>query len=128
VPTVPITFTRLTDYLEAVADHGNLDASDSGHGRFWKTDYPSFINGVVPSKKCNGAPVPIIQKPDMVNSAFFQILQAKFCTNMPQMPKTGPFVTDGGYSVTLRDGTAITGTQIVQDIRDWLNAGAPENG
>lgn len=125
-----ITFKRLKDYLEAIANAGNLDASDAGHDRFWNTDYTKFMNGVVPTKQCAGQPVPIIKKPDMVNSAFYLILQASWCTApaMPQMPKTGPFVTDDGYSVTLSDGTTVKGATILQDIHDWLAAGAPENG
>lgn len=125
-----ITFKRLKDYLEAVANMGNLDASGAGHKRFWNTDYTSFMNGVVPTKQCDTHPVPIVQKPDMVNSAFYKILQAGWCTNpkMPQMPKTGPYATDAGYTVNLPDGTAVTGAKILQDIHDWLAAGAPENG
>jgi hypothetical protein len=125
-----ITFSRLKQYLDAIAAKGNLDPSDSGHGVFWNTDYASFVKGFVPSKKCGGQPVPIIKQPDAVNSAFLQILQGTWCTApaMPQMPKTGPFVTDAGYSVTLADGTAVTGETILQDIHDWLAAGAPENG
>jgi len=122
-----ITFTKLKDYLEAIANAGNLDASDSGHGRFWNTDYASFVSGTVPSKHCGGQPVPIINQPDKVNSAFFLILQAAWCT-MPQMPRTGPFATDPNYTVNLLDGTAVPGTKILQDIHDWLAAGAPENG
>jgi hypothetical protein len=47
---------------------------------------------------------------------------------MPQMPRTGPFVTDPGYSLTLGDGTIISGQKLLDDIHEWLAAGAPENG
>jgi hypothetical protein len=125
-----ITFARLKDYLNAIAQNGNLDASRAGHGLFWQTDYNSFFNGKVPSKICNTAPVPIINQADKVNSAFFLILKGGWCTSpvMPQMPKTGPFVTDQGYTVQLPDKSTITGAQILQDIEDWLKAGALENG
>jgi hypothetical protein len=44
-----------------------------------------------------------------------------------QMPPGGPFITDAGYSLTLSDGSTVTGVQIAQDIHDWLAAGAPNN-
>ena len=53
-----------------------------------------------PNKHCNGEVVPILDPVDKVNSAFNQILR-KGWFGMPQMPKTGPFVTDKNYSVTL---------------------------
>ena len=37
----------------------------------------------------------------------------------------GPFITDTDYSLTLSDGTVVTGAQVKQDIHDWLAAGAP---
>jgi len=125
-----ITFNRVKDYLNAIAANANLDPSNSGHGVFWNTDYNSFIYGPVPSKTCGPTPVPIINSADKVNSAFYLILKGSWCTApiMPQMPKTGPFVTDPGYSVDLPDGTTISGVQILQDIENWLRGGALENG
>jgi len=125
-----ITFVRLKAYLEAIADAANLDASNSGHGRFWNTDYVTFVAGAVPHKQCSGSAVPIINLPDRTASAFFEILQGAWCVapRMQQMPKTGPFVTDPGYSVALAGGEEVTGVQILQDIHDWLAAGAPEHG
>lgn len=131
-----ITFIRLKEYLNLIAQQGTLDPANSGHGVFWNTDYPTFRDGVVPSKVCNGAPVPILNKADLTQSAFYQILQAGWCfapaapqiPRMPQMPKTGPFVNSPGYSIKLADGTVVPGTQVLQDIGDWLKAGAPENG
>lgn len=122
-----ITYKRLQEYLNAIAAHANLDASNARHGVFWNTTYDAFRNGVVPNKRCNGQPVPILDPANKVNSAFNQILRGGWC-GMPQMPKTGPFATDANYSVTLSDGTKVTGAQILQDINDWLAAGAPENG
>jgi hypothetical protein len=120
-----ITFRRLQEYLNAIAAHANLDAANSAHGVFWNTTYDAFKNGVVPHKRCGGQPVPILDPVDKVNSAFAQILRGGWC-GMPQMPKTGPFATDPGYSVTLADGSTVTGQQILNDIYDWLAAGAPE--
>jgi hypothetical protein len=122
-----ITFARLQEYLNKIGDKATLDPANSRHGVFWNGTYQAFMNGVVPKKTCNGQPVPIIDPVNKANSAFYQILRAGWC-DMPQMPKTGPFVTDANYSITLADGTKVTGTQILKDIQDWLNAGAPENG
>jgi hypothetical protein len=125
-----ITFARVQEYLNKIGDQANLDPANAGHGVFWNGTYQAFISGVVPNKTCNGQPVPIIDPVNKVNSAFYQILRGPWCTNpaMPQMPKTGPFVTDPGYSITLGDGTNVSGTQILQDIQNWLAAGAPEHG
>lgn len=127
---MPITFGRLKDYLNAIANRGNLDASASRHGEFWQTDYNSFLHGVVPNKRCGGTPVPIVNQADMVNSAFYLILKNNWCTDpvMPQMPKTGPYATDPGYTVQLPDKSTISGSQMLKDIEDWLKAGAPEHG
>lgn len=125
-----ITFSRLKDYLNAIDANGNLSASGSGHGIWWTIDYPSFRKGTIPSKSCNGTPVPILNQSDLTQSAFFLILQHGWCTapQMPQMPRTGPFVTDAGYSLKLPDGSVVSGAQIIKDIGAWLAAGAPENG
>jgi hypothetical protein len=125
-----ITFVRLKEYLNKIAEQANLDPANSGHGVFWNTDYNSFVTGNVPHKQCGGHPVPIIDPANKVNSAFYQILKAGWCTTpaMPQMPKTGPYVSSAGYSITLQDGTVRTGAQVLQDIEDWLRGGALENG
>jgi hypothetical protein len=125
--TMAITFIRLQSYLTAIAAKANGDAANSGHGVFWNTTYQVFITANVPSKTCNGQPVPIVNQADKPNSAFNLILRAGWC-GKPQMPKTGPYLTDKGYTVKLSDGTIITGQQILDDIQNWLVAGAPENG
>ena len=124
-----ITFKRVKDYLNAIEANGNVPAANAPHGVWWNIDYPSFVNGVVPTKICNGAPVPILNHGNLTQSAFFLILQHGWCgaPPMPQMPLTGPFITSPGYSVQLPDGTAVTGAQIIKDLGDWLAAGAPEN-
>jgi len=122
-----ITFERLKEYLNAVARRANLDVNNSRHGVFWNTSYQAFMTGIVPNKHCNGQVVPIIDPANKVDSAFNQILRGPWC-GMPQMPKTGPFVTDAGYSVTLPDGTRVDGEKILADIQEWLEWGAPENG
>jgi hypothetical protein len=126
---MPITFVQVKKYLNAIAANGNLDPTDSGHGIFWNVDYPSFMNGTVPNKRCASSAVSIVDHANPTASAFYQILQAGWCTApaMPQMPRSGPFVTDAGYSVAV-DGAQVSGAQILQDIGAWLAAGAPENG
>jgi hypothetical protein len=125
-----ITFARVQEYLNKIGDNANLDPANAGHGVFWNISYQAFMTGNVPNKNCNAQPVPIIDPINKSNSAFNQILRAGWCTapRMPQMPKTGPFVTDQNYSITLGDGTTVSGPQILKDIQDWLDAGAPENG
>jgi hypothetical protein len=122
-----ITFTQLQAYLTAIAAKANLDAASSKHGVFWNTTYQAFVTGTVPNKQCNGQAVPIIDPTNKANSAFNQILRSSWC-GMPQMPKTGPFATDANYSVTLSDGSSVTGAKMLQDIQEWLEAGAPEHG
>jgi hypothetical protein len=122
-----ITFTRLKEYLDAIAAKANLNPADAAHGVFWDTTYDVFKTGAVPHKRCRGEIVPILDPANKVNSAFYQILRGGWCS-MPQMPRTGPYLTDEGYSVTLNDKTIVTGAQILHDIEEWLHAGAPENG
>lgn len=122
-----ITFVRLQEYLDAVARRANLNVGNSRHGVFWNSSYQAFMTGIVPNKHCNGQVVPIVDPKNKVDSAFSQILRGPWC-GMPQMPKTGPFVTDPGYFVTLADGTRVEGDKILADIQAWLEAGAPENG
>jgi hypothetical protein len=122
-----ITFSQLKEYLDQIAAGANLDPSNSGHGVFWDTDYNTFMTGSVPTKNCNGAPVPIVNQADKANSAFYLILKAGWC-NMPQMPRTGPFANAPGYTIQLSDGTTLAGDKVLADIQAWLIAGAPENG
>ncbi len=114
-------------YLNAIAGKAQLDAEDSDHGTFWKVSYNDFKNGVVPGIKCQGNPIPLIDKQDPGNSAFYLVLTGdkKYCSK-PQMPKTGPYVTDPNYTATLADGTVVTGTKILVDIHEWLTNGFPE--
>jgi hypothetical protein len=109
---VAITFSRLQEYLTAIAAKANLDVANSRHGVFWNGSYQAFITGIVPNKHCNGQVVPIIDPENKSNSGFNQILRGSWC-GMPQMPKTGPFVTDPDYFVILADGTRVDGNTIV---------------
>jgi hypothetical protein len=118
-----VQFSRIKEYLDIVGG----GAGSASHGKFWQGDYASFTNGFVLNQKCKGLKIPIIDKIDPQNSGFLQILKALpgFCTK-PRMPLGGPYL-DAGYSITLSDGKAVSGPQIIQDIEDWLKAGYPEN-
>lgn len=122
-----ISFDKLQVYLDGIAAAANLDVGNSRHGAFWRITYQEFRNGIVPTKKCDGQPVPLINSTDPERSAFFIILQSSFC-GMPKMPKTGPFLTDSGSMIQLSDGSNVTGQKIIEDIREWLQTGFPENG
>jgi hypothetical protein len=124
--TSRILFPTVQAYLNAVADKAANGIDDSPHVRFWNIPYDQFINGIVPDVKCNGSPVPIIDKTAPLNSPFFVILtNANGWCRKRQMPEDGPFITDPGYSVTLAEGTSVTGQKIQDDLADWLAHGFP---
>jgi hypothetical protein len=134
---MPITFVTLQKYLDKIAAKANGDIVASVHGPFWNGTYSNFINGNVPQVACRtndvpaGSPIPIINKADPVSSGFYLLLQRPgWCgqTQMPDGAQPGPFITDAGYTITMDDGTVVTGAKIIQDIGDWLRAGFPEGG
>ena len=123
-----IVFSDIQNYLDAITNKANNDIGNSPHDRFWNVSYSEFVNGVIPHSKCNGQPIPIIDKTNPINSAFFLILtDTNGWCNKRQMPGGGPFITDLGYQVPLTDGNIITGQQIQSNIADWLANGFPEN-
>jgi len=128
-----ITFNDIKNYLNAIADKSGIIAG-SPHKRFWNIPYQNFVTGNVPHATCDdGSAVPIMNNNkvnpmlDPLKSPFYRILfdQAGVCGN-PQMPEGGPLITEAGYSVTLPDGTTITGAQIQSNINSWLSNGFPE--
>ena len=129
MPTA-MTFARVKQYLEAIADNPNaaLSVDNSPHRRFWNVTYAQFVNGNVPVVQCHQQPIPLIDHANPAQSAFFVILGSTFCSK-PKMPDGGPFITDVGYQVTLADGvTTVPGQKIKDDILEWLSNGFPENG
>jgi len=123
-----ITFADIQSYLEAIANKAVNDIGNSPHDRFWNVTYQEFINGVVPHTKCNGQTIPLIDNADPKNSAFYVILiDPNGWCNKREMPGGGPFITEVGYQVTLAGGKVITGLQIQEDIKFWLENGFPEN-
>jgi hypothetical protein len=123
-----IKYKLIQSYLDAVAANANLDVAGSPNKVFWNVPYAKFVSGVIPNVKCKGNPIPVIDKQNPGNSPFYLILtnNAGFC-DIEQMPATGPYITDRDYTVTLAEGTTVTGTKIQQDIQNWLNNGFPEN-
>lgn len=119
-----VGFGRIKEYLEKVGS----GAAFAPHGKFWEITYAQFLSQNVPGVDCHGQAIPIIDPNDLNASAFFKILQdtAGFCGN-PQMPFGGKKLTNPTYQITLSDGTVVTGAQIIEDIKDWLAAGAPDD-
>lgn len=123
-----ITFTRLKEYLDKVADKATGDVTTAPHKVFWKVnDAATFRAGVVPNVKCHGAAIPNVDAATPAATALLVILrdQTGFCGKR-QMPGGGPFLTDEGYMIKLDTGEEVSGAQVLADIQAWLEAGAPE--
>jgi hypothetical protein len=129
---MPISFTRVQEYLDLIVSKAGGNISGSPHKRFWSS-YTNLTQQPLPRPQCQGAPIfPIKYKDaaktmvDADGSPLYLILtqSAGFC-GKEQMPPGGPFILDAGYSITLSDGTAVSGAQVAQDIHEWLVAGAP---
>ena len=127
----PISFARLQEYLDLIVKQENGDITNAPHQRFWK-DHRTLTTTAIPRPKCQGQSIfpvkfldPARTQVDADNSPLFLILTDinGFCQK-PQMPPAGPFITAANYSLTLSDGTVVTGDQVKQDIHDWLAAGA----
>ena len=132
---MPITFARVQDYLNSIVRKAGGNLGVSPHRRFWTT-HQALTQQPLPRPKCQGQdifPVKFLDEKrtqvDADHSPLYIILTDSngFC-GRGQMPPGGPFITDANYSLTLSDGTVVTGDQVKQDIHDWLAAGAPNNG
>jgi hypothetical protein len=128
MPTAGVVYKDIQAYLDAIADNPNnkRDVANSGHDRFWKVPYQQFISNVVPNEVCAGKAIKIVD-PDPSKCPFYQSIKnpSGWC-NTGQMPKKGPFITDPGYTVTLKDGSTITGAKIDEQIVWWLTNNMPE--
>jgi hypothetical protein len=138
-----INFARVVVYLDGIANQPGVDLSSSPHGPFWRVTRDQFVAGSVSDTTCrdhvDGAaqnvPIPIVHPHNAMNSPILNILlttglqrpmtDGSTCKKR-QMPGGGPFVTDPASSITLADGSAVTGAQILADLRDWIDAGCPE--
>jgi hypothetical protein len=131
---MPISFIRLQEYLDLIVGKNGGNIGAAPHRRFWSS-HQSLTSQPLPRPKCNGSdiyPVKYVDatktKVDPDNSPLYVILtDAQGFCGKGQMPPGGPFITDPNYSLTLADGTIVTGDQVKQDIYDWLKAGAPNN-
>ncbi len=129
-----ISFVRLQEYLDLIVSKNGGDISAAPHKRFWSS-HANLATRPIPKPKCNGQDIypikytdPSHSRVDADNSPLYVILTSGqgFC-GKEQMPPAGPHITDAGYSLNLSDGSVINGTQVVQDIHDWLAAGAPND-
>jgi hypothetical protein len=125
-----ITYADITMYLEGIANAANNDPGQAIHHYWWHQnhdqtqpllDYNDFINGTVFSIN-----VPIINKADPLNTAFYLVLAGGDSKYGPQMPQGGPYLTDGVTTWPLSNGTAPTGATILANIEEWLSNGYPE--
>ncbi len=125
---MPITFTKLQQYLDAVAGNATLDPANAPHGVFWHVALDTFKTMNVPNVLCGGQALPLLKVGDGANSALYAVLisdKSPIACQKKQMPDGGPLITDAGYNVALPDGTMVAGAQIASDIKDWIDAGCP---
>jgi hypothetical protein len=130
-----IAFSDIKIYLDAIAAKTGIDMGGTPHNSFWNIPYANFVTGNIPHVKCNGNPIPIINRivdpatgiADPLKSSFYLILIAPngFCGKR-QMPDGGPYITDANYQITLPDGSTLTGQQVQDNIKSWLLNGLPE--
>jgi len=118
-----ISYDTLIKYLDAIDSKGNLSAAGAPHGVFWRdaagNQLPlagfKDLSITVP-----GGPIKIFNAAQTDQSPLYLILIGPW-NGRPQMPKTGPFITDKNpdYSVIV-DGNAVSGDQIKSDILAWI--------
>jgi hypothetical protein len=118
-----IRFSDIKNYLSAIAAKATNPIDDSPHGAFWvDMDYATFTTGSVPN-----VGIQIMDTQNPLQSPILLVLTADNAVpGIPQMPEGGPYVTDAGYTVTLPNGTTITGQQILDNMREWLSNGFPQ--
>jgi hypothetical protein len=133
-----IDFAELQATLDAIADKANSDVDGPGcpHKRFWNVTRQQFISGEVPNITIRGVTyhIPIVTTTpgQELNSAFYRVLVGSIqvtegaqTATIPQMPaSSGPFITEEGYTVTVK-GVTKTGDQIKAEIEEWLTHGMP---
>ena len=136
---MPIKFDRVKAYPDGIAAQPGVVLDNSPHGPFWRVARDEFIAGMVNNVSCRvnvggapqNVPIPIVHPGDSANSPIFDILigllqlpmtDGPTCRKL-QMPAGGPFITDPGSSITLADGSTVTGAQVEADLREWIDAG-----
>jgi hypothetical protein len=100
------------------------NVNDDASTPFWRqtgdanSDYKAFTTGPVP-----GFSDPIMDQKDPTNSIFYLMLMGTGSGS--QMPLTGPYITDSGYSVTV-NGSQMSGQDIQTTLQTWLKNGFPQ--
>lgn len=136
---MPLTigFEMVQNYLSGLAVLGTI--GNSPHRAFWKVKkvggvstpitYDDFINGTVPNVSYNGAPIPILWKEAPLLSPLFLILAEPtgFAGIEQMIPNGGAHLTDPGMTISLPDGTTVTGKQVLEDLKVWLSNGFPKD-
>jgi hypothetical protein len=124
-----VSYETIQKYLDAIDNNATLSASGAPHGKFWKDSrgnnltLTAFKSLAIPNVNCNGSPVTAFNPANPDQSPLYLILIGPWC-NKPQMPKTGPFITDPGYTVTI-DGAPVTGDQIKAAFLTWIKQEFP---
>ena len=137
-----IRYADILAYLDAIMsiEHGDIEKK-SPHLVFWHNppkkgggplSYHDFTTGNVPGLEDVGLPtIPIMDTANPLQSAFYVILTNKNGlqfqgASIQQMPEKGPFITDPGYKTKLANGTEITGQEIMDNMKSWLENHFPE--
>src|SRR4051794_21860447 len=101
---MPISYSRVIEYLDAIDAKAHRKATNAPHGRFWRPGpnglpltRDQFVNGILPGVTCNGAAIPLVDQINPAQSSFFVALIVKnpdggFCAK-GQMPKAQGAVT-----------------------------------
>lgn len=129
-PIAKPSFADIQDILDAIAAADTNDPlPNAPHNTpsgspFWRetgdanSDYKTFTTGTVP-----GFSDLIMDPSTPLQSLFYLMLMGT--GPGPQMPLTGPYITDTGYSVTVC-GNAMSGQDIQTTLQTWLNNGFPQ--
>ncbi len=129
-PMTNIHYTDIQDYLTAIMNVENRPIAGSPHGVWWNISYEDFIKNDVPgvTNFSTGAPVPIMDTKNPLQSAFYIILtDPNGIDNVgPQMPEGGPLITDPVYKTKLASGKEITGAEIMANMMSWLENKFPK--
>ncbi len=131
--TTPIPspkFADIQNILDAIAAADTSDPlpnaphnTNSG-SPFWRetgnadADYKTFTTGTVPNFGD-----PIMDAANPLTSLFYTMLMGT--GPGPQMPLSGPYITDAGYSVTV-NGNTMSGQDIQTTLQTWLTNGFPQ--
>lgn len=130
-PIAKPNFADIQNILDAIAAADTNDPlpnaphNTSTGSPFWRetgdanSDYKTFTTGTVP----NFGTDTIMDSANPLQSLFYLMLMGT--GPGPQMPLTGPYITDSGYSVNVA-GSTMSGQDIQTTLQTWLNNGFPQ--